>query len=81
MVGDLFVFGFLVIPPVTAMLLTRKVKAIFILSVIIGALAPLVGLILAFIADVPASPAIVAVASVVMGAAWLWGVAAGRQRG
>jgi ABC-type Mn2+/Zn2+ transport system permease subunit len=74
MVGDLFVFGFLVVPPVTAMLLTRKVSLIFILSVLIGVLAPLVGLVLAFVTDVPASPAIVGVASVIMGGAWLWSV-------
>jgi ABC-type Mn2+/Zn2+ transport system permease subunit len=78
MVGDLFVFGFLVVPPVTAMLLTRRVKWIFLLSVLIGIFAPVVGLVLAFVFDVPASPAIVAVASVVMGLAWVWSVAAKR---
>jgi ABC-type Mn2+/Zn2+ transport system permease subunit len=71
MVGDLFVFGFLVVPPVTAMLLTRNVKMIFVLSVLIGTLAPLVGLVLAFALDFPASPAIVGVASVVLGVAWV----------
>lgn len=71
MVGDLFVFGFLVVPPVTAMLLTRSVKGIFVLSVLIGLLAPVVGLVLAFVFDFPASPAIVGVASVILGAAWL----------
>jgi ABC-type Mn2+/Zn2+ transport system permease subunit len=60
------------------MLLTRNVKAIFILSVVIGALAPVAGLFLAFVIDVPASPAIVAVATVVMGGAWLWSVATKR---
>jgi ABC-type Mn2+/Zn2+ transport system permease subunit len=74
MVGDLFVFGFLVVPPVTAMLLTRKVRWIFIVSVLVGVLAPIVGLVLAFVLDVPASPAIVGFASVVMGGAWLWSV-------
>jgi ABC-type Mn2+/Zn2+ transport system permease subunit len=76
MVGDLFVFGFLVIPPVSAMLLTRSVKGIFIVSVVIGAIAPVVGLFLAFVIDVPASPAIVGVASVILGASWLWNVVA-----
>ena len=71
MVGDLFVFGFLVVPPVTAMLLTRSVKGIFVVSVVIGVVAPLVGLVLAFAFDFPASPAIVGVASVVLGAAWI----------
>ncbi len=79
MVGDLFVFGFLVIPPVTAMLLTRSVKTIFLLSVVIGAIAPVVGLFLAFVIDVPASPAIVGVASVMLGAAWLWSVIPSRR--
>lgn len=79
MVGDLFVFGFLVIPPVTAMLLSRSVKAIFLLSVAIGAIAPVVGLFLAFVIDVPASPAIVGVASVMLGAAWLWSVIPSRR--
>ena len=71
MVGDLFVFGFLVVPPVAAMLLTRSVRGIFALSVLIGVLAPVVGLVLAFMFDFPASPAIVGVASVVLAVAWL----------
>ncbi len=72
MVGDLFVFGFLVVPPVTAMLLTRNVKGIFLISVLIGVLAPVVGLVLAFALDFPASPAIVGVAAVVLAVAWLF---------
>jgi ABC-type Mn2+/Zn2+ transport system permease subunit len=72
MVGDLFVFGFLVVPPVAAMLLTRNVKMIFVVSVLIGLLTPMVGLFLAFVFDFPASPAIVGVASLVLGAAWVW---------
>ncbi len=78
MVGDLFVFGFLVVPPVTAMLLVRRVKSIFLVSVTIGVITPLVGLYLAFLLDVPASPAIVGVASVGLGVAWLWSVMTGR---
>ena len=78
MVGDLFVFGFLVVPPVTAMLLTRSVKAIFLISMGIGVVAPLLGLFVAFIMDVPASPAIVGVASVGLTAAWIWSVIAKR---
>jgi ABC-type Mn2+/Zn2+ transport system permease subunit len=80
MVGDLFVFGFLVVPPVTAMLLTRNVKLIFALSVLIGLLAPVVGLFFAFVFDVPASPAIVGVASLVLGTAWVWSLI-GRAEG
>jgi zinc transport system permease protein len=71
MVGDAFVFGFLVVPPVAAMLIARKVKHIFLIAVVIGALSPVLGLVLAFTYDFPASPAIVAVASVVLAFAWV----------
>jgi len=71
MVGDVFVFGFLVVPPVAAMLIARRVKNIFLWSVGIGMVAPVVGLFFAFRFDFPASPAIVSVASFVLGVAWL----------
>jgi zinc transport system permease protein len=71
MVGDIFVFGFLVVPPVAAMLLARKVKTIFLVSVLIGALCPIIGLFLAFVFDFPSSPIIVAVASLVLVIAWV----------
>ena len=71
MVGDIFVFGFLVVPPVAAMLLVRRVSAIFIVSVLIGLLSPPVGLYCAFLFDLPSSPAIVGVASVILAAAWI----------
>jgi ABC-type Mn2+/Zn2+ transport system permease subunit len=70
MVGDIFVFGFLVIPPLAAMLLTKRVKIIFRVAFLIGILAPIVGLFLAFKYDFPASPAIVAVASAVLILSW-----------
>jgi zinc transport system permease protein len=71
MVGDIFVFGYLVIPPVAAMLFARKVRAIVILSVLIGALSPVIGLLLAFRLDLPSSPTIVAVACIVLAVGWL----------
>lgn len=71
MVGDVFVFGFLVAPPVAALLIARKVRSIFSIAVLIGTLSPLLGLFLAFKFDFPASPAIVGVASVVLAVAWL----------
>jgi ABC-type Mn2+/Zn2+ transport system permease subunit len=71
MVGDLYVFGFLIIPPVAAMLLVRKVTHIFLVAVLIGLLSPPLGLYLAFAYDLPSSPAIVGVASVVLGVAWV----------
>ena len=66
MVGDMFVFGFLVIPAVAAMLLVKSVRAIFGVAVFIGAFAPALGLFVAFKYDFPSSPAIVAVAAVIL---------------
>lgn len=72
MVGDIFVFGFLVAPAVAAMLFARSIRLIFLIAVIIGLISPVVGLFLAFRYDFPASPAIVGVASIVVAFAWLW---------
>ncbi len=80
MVGDLLVFGFLVLPAVTALLLTRRVKRVFVIAVAMGALAPVAGLYLAFRFDLPSSPAIVGVGFLVLAVVWLQGVVRG-QRG
>lgn len=80
MVGDVFVFGFLVVPPVAAMLIAKRVRNIFLWSVVIGVIAPVVGLFLAFQLDFPASPTIVAVASLVLGGAWVVRRVRGRGR-
>lgn len=80
MVGDLLVFGFLVLPAVTALLLTRRVQRVFVIAVVMGALAPVAGLYLAFRFDLPSSPAIVGVAFLVLAVVWLQGVVRG-QRG
>jgi ABC-type Mn2+/Zn2+ transport system permease subunit len=74
MVGDVFVFGFLVAPAMAALLLGRRVRQVLIISVVIGALAPALGLVLAFALDMPASPSMVAVASAVLAGAWGWSV-------
>jgi zinc transport system permease protein len=79
LVGDLFVFGFLVIPPVTALLLGARVRQIFAISAILGAILPFLGLYLAFVIDVPASPAIVAGAAVVLALAWVVRLIRGKQ--
>jgi ABC-type Mn2+/Zn2+ transport system permease subunit len=71
MVGDTFVFGFLVVPAITALLLTNRVRSITIVVVVIGVMAPVIGLVLAFMLDFPASPMIVAVASLLLGLSWL----------
>ncbi len=78
MVGDILVFGFLVLPPVTGMLLARHVKGIFLVSVVLGTLCPVVGLFLAFLFDLPASPTIISVAFVVLTIAWALSLLRGR---
>lgn len=70
MVGDVFVFGFLVIPAISAILLARKVTAIFILATIFGAIPPIVGLYLAFKLDIPAGPTTVAAGFTILCASW-----------
>ncbi len=79
MVGDLLVFGFLVLPPVTALLLARRVGRIYLIAVAIGALAPVAGLYFAFRFDLPSSPAIVGVAFLILAVVWLQGVVRGRR--
>lgn len=72
MVGDLLVFGFLVLPPVAAMLLVRRVRSIFLTSALLGAVTPIIGLFLAFRFDLPSSPSIVAVMFAVLAVIWLF---------
>jgi ABC-type Mn2+/Zn2+ transport system permease subunit len=56
--GLLLIFTFLVIPPVTGLLLTRSVAGAAVISVSTGALATLVGMAASFHWDIPASPLI-----------------------
>ncbi|MCU0412762.1 MAG: metal ABC transporter permease [Bacteroidetes bacterium] len=61
-VGDIFVFGFLILPSVAAMLAIRNIKGIFIMAAIFGLVPPILGLYLAFKLDFPAGPTTVAAA-------------------
>ncbi|MBI3586220.1 MAG: metal ABC transporter permease [Ignavibacteriales bacterium] len=70
-VGDVFVFGFLVIPAVTAILIARKVKNIFFLALVFGVLSPILGLYLAFKLDFPAGPTTVATAFIILTFSWV----------
>ncbi len=79
MVGDLLVFGFLILPAVTALLLTRRVGRVFVVALAIGALAPVAGLYAAFRFDLPSSPAIVGVAFLVLAVVWLQAVVRGAR--
>jgi ABC-type Mn2+/Zn2+ transport system permease subunit len=60
-VGVLLTFGSLVIPPVTALLLTRRMSNALSVSVAAGMLPVPVGLYLSFVADLPAAATVVAV--------------------
>lgn len=65
-VGDLFVFGFLVLPALGGMLAARRISRIFLTAAVFGALPPLAGLYLAFKLDLPAGPTTVASAFVLL---------------
>ena len=66
MVGDLFVFGFMVLPAATALLVVRRVSRIFLTATVIGAFVPMLGLVVAFAADFPAGPTSLALALVLL---------------
>jgi ABC-type Mn2+/Zn2+ transport system permease subunit len=59
--GTVLVFAYLVLPPVTALLLSRRLKVVFLLSLLFAALATFAGVLVSVSpADVPTSPTIVA---------------------
>lgn len=70
-VGDVFVFGFLVIPAVSAIFLAKKVQHIFLFSVLVGLISPFLGLFLAFKLDFPAGPTTVATAFLLLVFSWI----------
>lgn len=65
-VGVLLVFSAPVMPPVTALLLTRRMKSAFARSVLLGLLPVHVGLYLSFVGDLPPSATIVAVVFLIL---------------
>lgn len=71
-VGDVFVFGFLVLPAATAALLARRMSTIFLISIIIGAIPPSLGLFAAFRLDLPAGPTTVAVSFILFLVTWIF---------
>ncbi len=70
-VGDVFVFGFLVLPALSALLIARNVRGIFIVALGISALVPVIGFYCAFLFDLPAGPTIVATLFVFFVASWV----------
>jgi ABC-type Mn2+/Zn2+ transport system permease subunit len=65
--GILLIFGFLVIPPVIAILLFNRIRWLFIISVSIAIIVVPIGLYLSFTLDVPSGPALVALMAVFLG--------------
>jgi ABC-type Mn2+/Zn2+ transport system permease subunit len=64
--GPLVTFGFLVLPPLTARLVTRHMVAFSLASAAIGAVTSFLGFYCAYGFDLPLGPAEVAVASVAL---------------
>jgi ABC-type Mn2+/Zn2+ transport system permease subunit len=64
--GPIVTFGFLVIPPLTARLLTRRMLAFSLVSALIGGVTSFAGFYCAYRFDLPLGPAEVAVASIVL---------------
>ncbi|MEX0735800.1 MAG: metal ABC transporter permease [Bacteroidota bacterium] len=71
--GDIFVLGFLLLPPMIASIMSHKNSHRFVLSILIGLLAPIGGLFTAFRYDVPPGASSVAVATLFFLAVWLLG--------
>ncbi len=62
--GILLVFGLLVIPPITAILITERMNRIFIWSVAIAIVSVPAGLYLSFTQDIPSGPTIIALMTI-----------------
>lgn len=58
-VGSLLIFGLLVVPPFTALLLTKTFRTMYLASAAIAALAVWLGLWVSFLFDLPSGPAII----------------------
>lgn len=70
--GVLLVFGGLVIPPMTGLVLARRVGLVFLFSVLAAVLAAAGGIGLSFARDLPTGPAIVLVQTLLFFLAALW---------
>lgn len=70
-VGDVFVFSFLIIPAVAAMLFAKRVFSIFVAAMVFGIISPIIGLYLAFVFDFPAGPTAVATVFIILIISWI----------
>ncbi|MDI6802491.1 MAG: metal ABC transporter permease [Bacteroidota bacterium] len=69
--GDLFVFGFLIIPTSISLLIFKKVKYIFLGSVAIGIILPIIGLFFSFKFDFPVGPTTIGSALILLISAFI----------
>lgn len=70
-VGPITTFGYLVLPPITALLFTRGMTRFFLASSAIGVCGSVASLLIAFFLDLPVGPTTVAVLSVLYVLVWL----------
>lgn len=59
-IGALLTFAYLVLPPLTALLLTDRFKSAFIISISCGLIANIIGIVISFHYDLPSSPTVAA---------------------
>ncbi|MCE5314354.1 MAG: metal ABC transporter permease [Armatimonadota bacterium] len=69
--GTLLTFAFLVMPPVTALLLTQKMGKVFALSILSASIATTIGLIASVRLDVPSGPSIATTAFILLAVSWV----------
>jgi ABC-type Mn2+/Zn2+ transport system permease subunit len=60
-VGDVFVFAYLIIPSSIGILLSKKVKNVFLIAILVGAIVPPISIYLAFKFDFSSGPMAVVV--------------------
>jgi ABC-type Mn2+/Zn2+ transport system permease subunit len=70
-VGDVFVLGFLTIPAVAALSVAKRVRHIFGIAFVLSLLPPLIGLYVAFAADLPAGPTMVTISFLLLMGGWI----------
>jgi zinc transport system permease protein len=74
-IGALLTFALLTLPPMAALLVARRIRTVFVISVLVGLGAVCLGLIAAFQLDLPPGPVSVALLALtvpVMGVAGRW---------
>lgn len=69
-VGDVFTFAYLIIPSSIGIILGKRVIAVFIIAVVVGAIIPPIAIVFAFIFDFSSGPAAVVTAFLVFIIVW-----------